>query len=200
VLLIKKPGKFAIHSWIQFIDQVDGQNEYTVTLTNGQQGLLVLAEGRCKDPSTSDGWGPPQTLGQTNAVLGPIIVTTTGIAGSVSGSFVVQHVSTYARGTGCADTGTLSSTSSSFGYLAGGPIFELYLYAPTSGTDCGVIGSWVLRYKSSPTASSKFVASDTAGNLNPPGDFTNLSLDIAYSNAVGDPVVPAPVPEIPPLP
>jgi hypothetical protein len=42
---------------------------WDLLLTTNEIDHYIVATGRCKDPSTPDGWGPPQTLGQTPAVI-----------------------------------------------------------------------------------------------------------------------------------
>jgi hypothetical protein len=54
-------------------EPIDGA--YSLSLTTDEIDHYITAVGRCKDPSTPDGWGPPQKLGQTAATL-PIQCTT----------------------------------------------------------------------------------------------------------------------------
>jgi len=44
---------------------------WDLSITTAEVDYYIVATGRCKDPSTPDGWGPPQTLGQTEAATAP---------------------------------------------------------------------------------------------------------------------------------
>jgi hypothetical protein len=46
---------------------------WSLSITSSEIDHYIVAVGRCKDPSTPDGWGPPQSLGQTAAVLPPAV-------------------------------------------------------------------------------------------------------------------------------
>jgi len=48
-------------------EPIDG--EWSLEMTTDEIDHYIVATGRCKDPSTPDGWGPPQKLGQTAATL-----------------------------------------------------------------------------------------------------------------------------------
>jgi hypothetical protein len=41
---------------------------WDLTITTDEIDYYIVATGRCKDPSTPSGWGPPRKLGQTEAV------------------------------------------------------------------------------------------------------------------------------------
>ncbi len=47
---------------------------YSLSITTSEIDHYIVAVGRCKDPSTSTGWGAPYTLGQTPAVIAAIAV------------------------------------------------------------------------------------------------------------------------------
>jgi len=51
---------------------------WSLSITTDEIDYYIVAVGRCKDPSTPDGWGPPQSLGQTAAVLDPNFAYPTG--------------------------------------------------------------------------------------------------------------------------
>lgn len=44
---------------------------YTLSITSSEADYYIAAVGRCKDPSTSDGWGAPRTLGESGPVPSP---------------------------------------------------------------------------------------------------------------------------------
>jgi len=46
---------------------------YSLSITSSEIDYYIVATGRCKDPSTPSGWGAPNTLGQTAAVVGPVV-------------------------------------------------------------------------------------------------------------------------------
>ena len=48
-------------------EPIDG--EWSLEITADEIDHYIVATGRCKDPSTASGWGPPQKLGQTAATL-----------------------------------------------------------------------------------------------------------------------------------
>jgi hypothetical protein len=41
---------------------------WDLSITTDEIDHYIVATGRCKDPSTASGWGPPQVLGQTAAI------------------------------------------------------------------------------------------------------------------------------------
>jgi hypothetical protein len=41
---------------------------WDLSITTNEIDHYIVATGRCKDPSTASGWGPPQVLGQTAAI------------------------------------------------------------------------------------------------------------------------------------
>jgi hypothetical protein len=48
---------------------------WSLSITTDEIDHYIVAVGRCKDPSTPNGWGPPQSLGITAAVAAPPVPT-----------------------------------------------------------------------------------------------------------------------------
>ena len=78
---------------------------WDLSITTDEADHYIVATGRCKDPSTPNGWGPPQTLGQTPAVVCPPVDGTLG--GNISGTYPPPGNTT-------GGTWTLSRTAGSF--------------------------------------------------------------------------------------
>lgn len=74
---------------------------WDLVVTTDQVDHYIVAVGRCKDPSTSSGYGEPRTLGTTEAVILP------GCTNSVSVSWMREGVTTTSTcGSTCIGTGS----------------------------------------------------------------------------------------------
>ena len=105
---------------------------WSLSITTGEIDHYIVAVGRCKDPSTSDGWGPPQTLGQTSAV---VAVCTEGVTISFTET-KVDGAETSCGGS-CSYTGqTQVYTNISINFGPTYQSYEMVKFAATS-VDCG---------------------------------------------------------------
>lgn len=95
---------------------------YTLSITTSEVDYFIVAVGRCKDPSTSDGYGAPRELGTTAAVVNPI-PTQFG----------------YWRWVGSATNGSLQGTNTTggttTGWLSNG-------YSVSGGTSTQTVYGW----------------------------------------------------------
>jgi hypothetical protein len=90
---------------------------WDLSITTDEIDHYIVATGRCKDPSTASGWGPPQSLGQTLATLTPECTT------SLSAQVVIYRVSSIGCG-GCGDpTDTVNQSRS---YTVPVPVYKSY--------------------------------------------------------------------------
>jgi hypothetical protein len=112
---------------------------WDLSITTDEIDYEIVATGRCKDPSTASGWGPPQALGQTLPVLQPECTTNPianySIIGLVPGT------------TGCGGSCTLSGTTYTTTVSATIPtVYKVYEIQPwrAESPDCGFapIGTW----------------------------------------------------------
>jgi hypothetical protein len=128
---------------------------YSLSITSSEIDYYIVATGRCKDPSTPTGWGPPTTLGQTPAVISTAGnwnftgVMTNGITGAttnVSRNFLLQAgesvglegqtisglcIGNPNTGSGSRFNSTATITRTSASCSGGGSGFYITFYTPT---------------------------------------------------------------------
>jgi hypothetical protein len=103
---------------------------YSLSITTEEIGYFIVATARCKDPSTSSGWGAPNKLGQTPAVPQPECTT------NVTVSWTKATTTSNTCGGTCTPTGATTSGTVSASLPT---VYKSYTQARFNviGTSCG---------------------------------------------------------------
>jgi hypothetical protein len=116
---------------------------WDLTLTSDEIGHYIVATGRCKDPSTADGWGPPVALGQTTSVMPNECITSLRV--SYTYKRLVNNVGCGAPSLTCEFNGTVDTVTNQ-NYQLGATVYKDYVRQPYKALSpsCGYapIGTW----------------------------------------------------------